>query len=83
MIKLRLIKICDSLSMGLGQSNTRCLMWAAQDGRLKDLLYHLRYALPEEVNASYLSEKRQAPIHLAAISGHCGCIQALGEAGKC
>lgn len=67
--------------MGLAQSS-RYLMWAAQDGRLKDLLYHLQSANPEDLKASSLSAKRQAPIHLAVISGHPGCVQALGEAGE-
>ena len=68
--------------MGLTQSHTRYIMWAAQDGRLNDLLYHLRGAKPESLNFSGLSPKRQAPIHLAAIGGHSMCIQALKEAGK-
>lgn len=66
----------------MGSQSSRCLMWAAQDGRLKDLLYHLQEATPEDLKPSSLSQKRQAPIHVAAISGHPGCVQALGEAGK-
>lgn len=57
-------------------------MWAAQDGRLEDLLYHLQGASPAVLEPSSLSPKRQAPIHLAAIRGHSRCIQVLREAGK-
>lgn len=68
--------------MGLAQSSSRYIMWAAQDGRLDDLLYHLQGARLEDLQASSLSPKRQAPIHVAAVRGHSACIQALREAGE-
>lgn len=72
-----------STAMGMTQSqSSKCVLWAAQDGRLNDLIYHLQDAGPEALAASSLSEKRQAPIHLAAIRGHTKCIQVLREAGK-
>ena len=66
--------------MGSVQSNS--VAWAAQDGRLKDLIYHLQVTPPEALGPSRISDKRQAPIHMAAISGHAGCVRALAEAGK-
>ena len=68
--------------MGMSQSS-KCVLWAAQDGRLNDLIYHLQGAGPEALEPSGWSEKHQAPIHLAAIRGHTKCIRVLREAGKC
>lgn len=69
--------------MGLTQSqSSKCVLWAAQDGRLNDLIYHLQDAGPQALGPSSWSEKRQAPIHLAAIRGHNKCIQVLREAGE-
>ncbi len=68
--------------MGLTESHPRYILWAAQDGRLDDLLYHLEGAEPGALQPSSFSPKRQAPIHLAAIGGHTKCIQVLREAGK-
>lgn len=67
----------------MGETHSKYIMWAAQDGRLEDLLYHLQGAGPEALEAtSSLSPKLQSPIHLAAMRGHPRCIQALREAGK-
>lgn len=67
--------------MGLNQS-TRCILWAAEDGRLNDLLYHLGDMNPRALEPSSLTPKKQAPIHLSAARGHALCIQALVQAGK-
>ena len=70
------------LRMGLSQSSTRCILWAAQDGRLNDLVYHLKNARLEALEPSPLAPKRRSAIHLAADGGHSRCVQVLREAGK-
>ena len=70
------------LKMGMSQSSTRYILWAAQDGRLNDLIYHLKYAKPEMLECSSLVPNRRAAIHLAAAGGHSSCVHVLREAGK-
>ena len=65
----------------MGLSHPRFVSWAAQDGRVDDLVYHLRRAGLAALNPSPASPKQRAPIHLAAVGGHVQCIKVLRDAG--
>ena len=64
----------------MGHSHPKLVKWAAQDGRVNDLAFHLSYAGKEALKANG-DPKRQTPIHLAAIGGHVECIRILWEVG--
>lgn len=66
----------------MGLSHPRFVNWAAQDGRVDDLVYHLQRAGKGSLNPSALSPKKRAPIHLAAIGGHSQCVKVLFDAGE-
>ena len=70
--------------MGMGMSNQRCIRWAAQDGRVDDLIYHLAQELDPALALKSTGEDglRRRPIHLAAARGHARCVQVLWEAGE-
>ena len=67
----------------MGQSNPKLVAWAAQDGRVEDLIYHLGLTGPSALKATAGSEKRRTPLHLAAISGRLECISILYDGGEC
>ena len=66
----------------MGQSHPRFVSWAAQDGRVDDLVYHLRLAGKNSLQPSARSPKKRAPVHLAAIRGHSQCVKVLFDAGE-
>ena len=66
--------------MGQGESR-RYLSWAAQEGRVDDLIYHLKETGPVGVNPAPDSEKNRSPLHLAAMEGRSQCISILYDAG--
>lgn len=66
----------------MGLSHPKSVNWAAQDGRVEDLVYHLQRAGNDSLKPSSLSPKKRAPIHLAAIRGHSQCVKVLFDAGK-
>lgn len=66
----------------MGLSHPRFVNWAAQDGRIDDLVYHLQRAGKDSLNPSALSPKKRAPIHLAAINGHSQCVKILFDSGQ-
>jgi ankyrin repeat/SOCS box protein 3 len=68
--------------MGSIHSHPRFVSWAAQDGRVEDLVYHLQKAGKNSLKPSALSPKQRAPIHLAAIGGHSECVKVLFDAGS-
>ena len=68
--------------MGSIHSHPRFVSWAAQDGRVEDLVYHLQKAGKNSLKPSALSPKQRAPIHLAAIGGHSECVKVLFDAGR-
>lgn len=68
--------------MGGFHSQPRCVSWAAQDGRVKDLVYHLQLAGKNSLQPSALSPKKRAPIHLAAVGGYSQCVKVLVDAGE-
>lgn len=69
----------------MGVSHSRCVPWAAQDGRLDDLVFHL--SCVEDLKAALrapcteTNPKRNTPLHMAAIGGHSQCIRVLYDAG--
>ena len=65
----------------MGLSHPRFVNWAAQDGRVDDLVYHLQRAGKDALYPSALSPMKRAPIHLAAIGGHFQCAKVLFDAG--
>ena len=66
----------------MGQSHPRFVSWAAQDGRVDDLVFHLRLAGKNSLNPSVFAPKRRAPIHMAAVGGHPQCVKILFDAGE-
>jgi len=68
--------------MGGSQSSTRLILWAAQDGRSNDLLYHLSNVKPESLKGSSLAPHRRSAMHLAAERGNTECVRLLRQAGK-
>ncbi len=68
--------------MGVSQSSTRLILWAAQDGRSADLLYHLQDVKAESLKGSSLAPHRRSAIHLAAERGRTECVKLLRQAGK-
>ena len=68
--------------MGSLHSHPRVVSWAAQDGRVEDLVYHLQKGGKNALKPSALSPKQRAPIHLAAIGGHSQCVKVLFDAGR-
>lgn len=66
----------------MGHSHPKLVKWAAQDGRVNDLVFHLSGGGVEALRANG-DPKRQTPMHLAAIGGHMKCIRVLWEAGLC
>ena len=67
--------------MGSLNSHPRLVSWAAQDGRVEDLVYHLQLAGKNSLYPSARSPK-MAPIHFAAIGGHPQCVKVLFDAGE-
>ena len=65
----------------MGQSHPRLVLWAAQEGRSEDLVFHLGECGSEALKAVADTEKNHAPIHGAASGGHLQCIRILWEAG--
>ena len=65
----------------MGLSHPRFVNWAAQDGRVDDLVYHLQRAGTDSLKPSSLSPRKRAPIHLAAVAGHSQCLKVLFDAG--
>ena len=66
----------------MGHTHPKFVSWAAQDGRVEDLVYHLQLAGKNSLNFSALEREKRAPIHLAAIGGHTSCVKVLFEAGE-
>lgn len=66
--------------MGQGASR-QYLSWAAQEGRVEDLIYHLKETGPVGVNPAPNSEKNRSPLHLAAMEGRSQCVSVLYDAG--
>ena len=65
----------------MGQSNLKLVSWAAQDGRVKDLIYHLESSGSIGLKPAPGAEKRRSPLHLAAVGGYLECISILYDAG--
>lgn len=70
-----------ALSLAMGHASSRLVSWAAQDGRVNDLIYHLETAGPLALKAAPNATKRRSPLHLAAIGGYTQCISVLYDAG--
>ena len=66
----------------MGLSHPRYALWAAQEGRVDDLAFHLHASGKEALKAHSTCPKRRTPLHLAAIGGHVRCIRLLCEAGE-
>ncbi len=67
----------------MGISNTKLVSWAAEEGRVEELIYYLGKAGPSGLKPASDSERLRTPLHLAAISGRLECISILFDAGKC
>lgn len=65
----------------MGHSSSRLVSWAAQDGRVNDLIYHLETGGPVSLKPAPNSPRRRSPLHLAAIGGYTQCISVLYDAG--
>lgn len=65
----------------MGLSHPRYVMWAAQDGRVEDLVFHLRHTGKDALKPSANSPKRQSALHVAASRGNAQCVKVLCEAG--
>lgn len=65
----------------MGQSSPKLVTWAAQDGRVQDLVYHINTCGPNGLKPAPGSEKKRAPLHFAAIGGYIECISILYDAG--
>ena len=66
----------------MGQSNPKFVSYAAQDGRVQDLVYHLGISGPNGLKPASGSEKNRTPLHLAAMGGFLECISVLYDAGE-
>ena len=66
----------------MGVSHSTAVGWAAQDGRVDDLVYHLQHTRKNVLNPSPVSPTKRAPIHLAALRGHTQCVSVLYDAGE-
>ena len=65
----------------MGLAHPRFAVWAAQDGRVEDLVFHLRRSGKEALKPYANSPKKQTPLHFSAIRGHAQCVRVLCEAG--
>ena len=69
----------------MGLSHSQMLPWAAEEGRLEDLVTHLgsvrnvKEALLAPATES--NPKRNSPLHMAAKNGHSQCVRVLYDAG--
>ena len=66
----------------MGISSSSLVSWAAQEGRVDDLIFHLGASSPMALKPALNSVKKRTPLHLAAIGGHNKCISVLYDAGK-
>ena len=69
--------------MGINISHTRCVHYAAQDGRANDLVYHLEQAGKQALDSTLERLDQRTPLHLAAAGGHTACIEVLFKEGEC
>ena len=65
----------------MGHGSSRLVSWAAQDGRVNDLVYHLQAAGPLALKPAPQATKKRSPLHLACIGGYTQCISVLYDAG--
>ena len=65
----------------MGQASPKLVSWAAKEGRVEDLIYHLNQTGPDGLKPAAGTEKRRSPLHLAAIGGYVQCISVLYDAG--
>lgn len=66
----------------MGQTHPRYVVWAAQDGRVEDLRFHLGRADKAALQPYQNSPKKQTPLHYAVSRGHTQCVKVLCEAGE-
>ena len=67
----------------MSMSSPRLVRWAAEDGRVDDLIFHLAQLSDRAAVLKSVSEDhKRYPIHYAAARGHTRCVQILREAGK-
>ena len=66
----------------MGISSSSLVSWAAKEGRVDDLIYHLNCSDKVALKPAVGSTKNRSPLHLAAIGGHTQCISILYDAGK-
>lgn len=66
----------------MGHSHPKLVSWAAQDGRVQDLVYHIQHSGKSSLLPSSRSLKMRAPIHMAAVRGHVDCLKVLIDAGS-
>ena len=66
----------------MGISSSSLVSWAAKEGRVDDLIYHLNRSDKIALKPSVHSTKKRSPLHLAAIGGHTQCISILYDAGE-
>jgi ankyrin repeat protein len=65
----------------MGLNHPKLVSWAAGEGRVDDLIYHLGRTGPSGLRATADSEKRRTPLMMAAIRGQTKCISVLFDAG--
>lgn len=68
--------------MGINISHTSCVHYAAQDGRVNDLVYHLEHAGRQALDSVHGRLDQRTPLHLAAAGGHTACIEVLFKEGE-
>lgn len=66
----------------MGASHTRCVFWAAQEGRCDDLIYHLDGCDRKQALSLKYTDKQWTPLHAAVVRGHQQCVRILCEAGE-
>lgn len=72
----------DTPEISMGQANPRFVSWAAREGRVDDLVYHLQQTGPDGLKPAPGAEKHRTPLHLAAIGGYTRCISILFDTGE-